>query len=62
MNQILKNAGKIVGREIHLVDIDLGPDKGTIDSLLGPIRAGLDRPTPDRFHADGKDARGNEGD
>lgn len=68
MGLSLKNVDKIVGREIHLKDITLDFEAGSLCMLLGRtlagktsllrIMAGIDRPTAGRVLIDGRDVTG----
>lgn len=64
----LRNISKQVGGEVHLSDISLRLERGTLNVLLGPtlsgktslmrIMAGLDRPASGTIHIDGVDVTG----
>ena len=64
----LKGVSKRVGGELHLADISLRLEKGTLNVLLGPtlsgktslmrVMAGLDRPTSGAIFSDGEDVTG----
>ena len=64
----LRNVSKLVGGDVHLADIDLALERGTLNVLLGPtlagktslmrLMAGLDRPTAGKLLIDGKDVTG----
>lgn len=64
----LKGVSKKPGGELHLADISLRLEKGTLNVLLGPtlsgktslmrIMAGLDRPTEGEVWNDGRDVTG----
>ena len=68
MGLSLQNIDKIVGREIHLKDINLEFEQGSRNVLLGRtlsgktsllrIISGLDRPTRGKILIDGKDVTG----
>jgi len=64
----LRNVSKLAGAQMHLDDISLRLERGTLNVLLGPtlsgktslmrIMAGLDRPTSGTIHMDGVDVTG----
>ena len=64
----LQDVGKRVGGDMHLADIDLVFEPGTLNVLLGPtlsgktslmrVMAGLDRPTSGRVVFEGRDVTG----
>ncbi|WMS42369.1 ABC transporter ATP-binding protein [Acuticoccus sp. MNP-M23] len=64
----LKGVDKRIGNEVHLVDIDLALEPGSLNVLLGPtlagktslmrMMAGLDRPTAGAIFMDGADVTG----
>jgi len=68
MGLSLKNVDKIVGREVHLGDINLNFETGSLYMLLGRtlagktsllrIMAGIDRPTSGRVLINGRDVTG----
>ncbi|MBW2585069.1 MAG: ABC transporter ATP-binding protein, partial [Deltaproteobacteria bacterium] len=68
MGLSLQNIDKIVGREIHLKDVNLEFERGSRNVLLGRtlsgktsllrIISGLDRPTRGKILIDGKDVTG----
>ena len=68
MGLSLENVDKIVGREMHLKDITLDFESGSLCMLLGRtlagktsllrIMAGIDRPTAGRVLIDGRDVTG----
>ena len=68
MSLSLQNVDKIVGREIHLKDINLEFESGSRNVLLGRtlagktsllrIMAGIDRPSRGKIFIDGKDVTG----
>ncbi len=61
----LQNVSKIVGKDLHIADISLQLEAGTLNILLGPtlsgktslmrILAGLDKPTSGKLLLDGHD-------
>ncbi|MBB3951406.1 ABC transporter ATP-binding protein [Aureimonas jatrophae] len=64
----LEKVGKTVGRDVHVADVDLRLERGSLNVLLGPtlsgkttlmrLMAGLDRPTEGRILMDGQDVTG----
>ncbi len=64
----LRGVGKRVGEAMHLADISLSLQPGSLNVLLGPtlsgktslmrLMAGLDRPTAGTIHMDGADVTG----
>jgi glycerol transport system ATP-binding protein len=68
MSLSLQNIGKVVGREIHLTDINLEFEPGSRNVILGRtlagktsllrVMAGLDRPTTGTISINGKDLTG----
>jgi len=64
----LSNVSKQVGAAVHIRDISLRLERGTLNVLLGPtlsgktslmrLMAGLDRPTAGAIHFDGADVTG----
>ncbi len=64
----LRNVSKRVGAELHIRDVSLKLEPGSLNVLLGPtlsgktslmrLMAGLDRPTEGSVWVDGKDATG----
>jgi glycerol transport system ATP-binding protein len=68
MTLVLEKVGSRIGAEMHLEDIDLTLQAGSVTVLLGPtlagktsllrVMAGLDRPTTGRVLVDGRDVTG----
>ncbi len=64
----LQNVSKQVGNELHITDVSLQLEAGTVNILLGPtlsgktslmrLMAGLDQPTSGKLLIDGKDVTG----
>src|SRR3954465_15748992 len=68
MTVLLEGVSSVRGRQVHLRDISLTLESGTLNVLLGPtlsgktslmrVMAGLDRPERGRILVDGKDVTG----
>ncbi len=64
----LQNIAKIVGQEVHIADISLTFESGSLNILLGPtlsgkttlmrLMAGLEKPSSGKLLVDGKDVTG----
>jgi glycerol transport system ATP-binding protein len=64
----LRNMSKMVGKELHIADVSLTFESGSLNILLGPtlsgktslmrLMAGLDKPTSGKLFIDGRDVTG----
>ncbi|MEE4242255.1 MAG: ABC transporter ATP-binding protein [Desulfopila sp.] len=64
----LRNISKIVGQDVHIADVSLTFQSGTLNILLGPtlsgkttlmrLMAGLEKPTAGKLFVDGRDVTG----
>ncbi len=64
----LRNISKMVGKELHIADVSLNFEAGSLNILLGPtlsgktslmrLMAGLDKPTSGKVFVDGNDVTG----